>query len=135
MQIGMIGLGKMGSNMSRRLMKAGHHCVAFRRQRHAPRSAGEEGATAVGSLAEVVKTLGEKPRAVWLMLPPAGSPKRRLGHLGVLLEPDDHLSSDGGNSFYKDDIRRAKKVGEKGICYASIVARPAASGVSSVAIA
>jgi 6-phosphogluconate dehydrogenase len=116
MQIGMIGLGKMGSNMSRRLMKAGHHCVAFDANATPREALAKEGATAVGSLAEVVKTLGEKPRAVWLMLPAGRITEETVEHLGVLLEPDD-IIIDGGNSFYKDDIRRAKKLAEKGICY------------------
>ena len=69
MQIGMIGLGKMGGNMSRRLMKAGHHCVVFARTAKTREALAKDGATAAVSLADVVKKLGEKPRAIWLMLP------------------------------------------------------------------
>jgi 6-phosphogluconate dehydrogenase len=116
MQIGMIGLGKMGSNMSRRLMKSGHHCVAFDADPTPREALAKEGATAVGSLAEMVKTLGEKPRAVWLMLPAGRITEETVEHLGGLLEPDD-IIIDGGNSFYKDDIRRAKKLAERRIHY------------------
>ena len=116
MQIGMIGLGKMGGNMSRRLMKAGHHCVVFDANATPREALAKEGATAVGSLAEVVKTLGEKPRAVWLMLPAGRITEETVEHLGGLLEPDD-IIIDGGNSFYKDDIRRAKKLAERRIRY------------------
>ena len=116
MQIGMIGLGRMGGNMSRRLMKAGHHCVVFDAKRQAARGAGEGGCRAAGSLAEVVKALGEKPRAVWVMLPAGRITEETVERLGGLLEPDD-IIIDGGNSFYKDDIRRAKKLAEKRIRY------------------
>ena len=69
MQIGMIGLGKMGGNMSRRLMKAGHHCVVYARTAKTREALAKDGATAAVSIVDLVKKLGEKPRAVWLMLP------------------------------------------------------------------
>src|ERR1700736_383767 len=116
MQIGMIGLGKMGGNMSRRLMKAGHHLVVFARNAKAREGLAKEGATAAVSLADVVKKLGEKPRAVWLMLPAGRTTDETVESLSSLLEPDD-IIIDGGNSFYKDDIRRAKKLAERGIRY------------------
>jgi 6-phosphogluconate dehydrogenase len=116
MQIGMIGLGKMGGNMSRRLMKAGHHCVVFARNAKAREGLAKEGATAAVSLADVVKTLGKKPRVVWLMLPAGRTTDETVESLSSLLEADD-IIIDGGNSFYKDDIRRAKKLAEKGIRY------------------
>jgi 6-phosphogluconate dehydrogenase len=116
MQIGMIGLGRMGGNMSRRLMKAGHHCVVFSRTAKTREALAKEGATAVASLADMVKALGEKPRAVWLMLPAGQVTEETVEQLGGLLQPDD-IIIDGGNSFYKDDIRRSKKLSEKGIRY------------------
>src|SRR6204780_259828 len=114
MQIGMIGLGKMGGNMSRRLMKAGHRCVVYARTAKTRQALAQDGATAAGSLADVVKALGEKPRAIWLMLPAGQVTEETVESLAGLLERDDILI-DGGNSFYKDDIRRAKKLTAKGI--------------------
>jgi 6-phosphogluconate dehydrogenase len=116
MQIGVIGLGRMGGNMSRRLIKAGHHCVVFDANVKPREALAKEGAAAAGSLAEVVKALGEKPRAVWVMLPAGRITEETVERLGGLLEPDD-IIVDGGNSFYKDDIRRAKKLAEKRIRY------------------
>src|ERR1700688_3833567 len=116
MQIGVIGLGRMGGNISRRLMKAGHRCVVFDANIKPREALAKEGATAVGSLAEVVKALADKPRAVWVMLPAGRITEETIEHLGDLLEPDD-IVIDGGNSFYKDDIRRAKKLAAKGIRY------------------
>jgi len=115
-QIGMIGLGKMGGNMSRRLMKAGHHCVVFSRTAKTRDGLAQQGATAAVSLADAVKKLGEKPRVVWLMLPAGQTTDETVEQLGGLLESGD-IVIDGGNSFYKDDIRRAKKLAEKGIRY------------------
>jgi 6-phosphogluconate dehydrogenase len=116
MQIGMIGLGKMGGNMSRRLMKAGHHCVVFDANAKSREALAKDGATATGSLADMVKLLKEKPRAIWLMLPAGKITGETVDALGDLLEADD-IVVDGGNSFYKDDIRRAKKLSKKGISY------------------
>src|ERR1700677_4594157 len=116
MQIGMIGLGKMGGNMSRRLMKAGHHCVVYARTAKTREALAKDGATAAASIADVVKMLGEKPRAVWLMLPAGKVTEEMVEQLSGLLARDD-IIIDGGNSFYKDDIRRAKKLAEKDIRY------------------
>jgi 6-phosphogluconate dehydrogenase len=116
MQIGMIGLGKMGSNMSRRLMKAGHRCVVFALDMSAREALAKEGATAAASLADAVKALAEKPRIVWLMLPAGDATERTVEQLAELLRAND-IIIDGGNSFYKDDIRRAKVLAEKGIRY------------------
>src|SRR5579863_1418531 len=116
MQIGIIGLGRMGGNISRRLMKAGHHCVVFDINAKPREALAKEGATAAGSLAEVVKTLVEKPRAVWVMLPAGKITEDTVESLSGLLEPDDTII-DGGNSFYKDDIRRAKILAEKRVRY------------------
>ena len=116
MQIGVIGLGRMGGNISRRLMKAGHHCVVFDADAKPREALAKEGATAVRSLEDVVKTLAERPRAVWVMLPAGRITEETVERLGGLLEPND-IIIDGGNSFYKDDIRRAKKLAEKRIRY------------------
>ena len=116
MQIGVIGLGRMGGNISRRLMKAGHHCVVFDVNVKPREALAKEGATAAASLAELVKALGQKPRSIWVMLPAGRITEETVEGLGGLLEPDDMII-DGGNSFYKDDIRRAKKLAEKKIRY------------------
>jgi 6-phosphogluconate dehydrogenase len=116
MQIAMIGLGKMGGNMSRRLMNAGHRCVVFARSAKTRDAFAKEGATAATSLEDVVKTLEERPRVIWLMLPAGEATEEAVETLSPLLEPDD-IVIDGGNSFYKDDIRRAKILADKGIRY------------------
>src|SRR6202142_4007998 len=116
MQIGVIGPGCMGGNMSRRSMKAGHTCVIFDANAKPREALAKEGATAVKSLEDLVKALKEKPRAVWLMLPAGRITEVTGDRLGGLLEPDD-IIIDGGNSFYKDDIRRAKKLADKRIHY------------------
>jgi 6-phosphogluconate dehydrogenase len=116
MQIGVIGLGRMGANISRRLMKAGHHCVVFDSNVKPREALAKEGATAVQSLEDMVKSLKERPRAVWIMLPAGRITEETVERLSGLFEPDD-IIIDGGNSFYKDDIRRAKKLTEKRIRY------------------
>jgi 6-phosphogluconate dehydrogenase len=116
MQIAMIGLGKMGGAMARRLMKAGHHCVVFDRDEKIRSALAEDGATAAASTSELVGLLSETPRLVWLMLP-AGEPTAATVHeLSDLLKAGD-IIIDGGNSFYKDDIHRAQALAEKGIRY------------------
>ena len=109
MQLGMIGLGRMGANIVRRLMSKGHHCVVFDTNAKVREALAKEGATAAGSLAEVVKALSERPRAVWVMLPAGRITEETAERLGALLEPND-IIIDGGNTFYKDDIRRARTV-------------------------
>jgi 6-phosphogluconate dehydrogenase len=106
----------MGGNIARRLMKAGHQCVVFDANAKPREKLAEEGATAVESLERMVNALGEKPCAVWVMLPAGGITEETVERLGGLLEPDD-IVIDGGNSYYKDDIRRAKKLSEKRIRY------------------
>ena len=115
MQIGMVGLGRMGGNMSRRLMKAGHQCVVFARSAETRAAFAKEGATAAASLEDLVKTLAA-PRVVWLMLPAGATTEAEVERLGELLAAGD-IVVDGGNSFYKDDIRRAKTLAAKGIHY------------------
>jgi len=116
MQIGMIGLGKMGGNMSRRLMKAGHGCVVYARSAKTREALAKDGATAASSLADVVKRLDPGPRAIWLMLPAGQVTDDTVTTLSGLLSAGD-IIVDGGNSFYKDDIRRAKALAERGIHY------------------
>jgi 6-phosphogluconate dehydrogenase len=116
MQIGIVGLGRMGGNIARRLMKAGHQCVVFDANVKPRETLAEEGAKAAETLDGMVKALGEKPRAVWVMLPAGQITEQTVERLGSLLEPDD-IVIDGGNSYYKDDIRRAKKLSEKRIRY------------------
>jgi 6-phosphogluconate dehydrogenase len=117
MQIGMIGLGRMGANMVRRLLKGGHQCVVFNRSPKAVQELVEEKAVGSSSLADFVKKL-TKPRAVWLMVPAAVVDKT-IADLLPNLERDDILI-DGGNSYYVDDIRRAKELAPKGIHYVDV---------------
>ena len=116
MQIAVIGLGRMGGNIARRLMRAGHHCVVFDVNADPREALAKDGATATASLAKLVDALIEKPRAVWVMLPAGRITEETVEHLGGLLARGD-IIIDGGNSFYKDDIRRAKKLAERGIRY------------------
>jgi 6-phosphogluconate dehydrogenase len=117
MQLGMIGLGRMGANMVRRLLTGGHKCVVFDMSPKSVQELVAEKAVGAASLAELVKKL-EKPRAVWLMVPAAVVDKT-IADLVPLLERDDILI-DGGNSYYVDDIRRAKDLGSKGIHYVDV---------------
>jgi 6-phosphogluconate dehydrogenase len=116
MRIGMIGLGRMGGNMARRLMKAGHQVVVYDASPKAREALVKDGATGSGSLAELVKKLTETPRAIWVMLPAGAVTGQTVTELAGLLGPGDILI-DGGNSFYKDDIARAKTLAEKDIRY------------------
>jgi 6-phosphogluconate dehydrogenase len=116
MQLGMIGLGRMGANIVRRLMRNKHHCVVFDTNAKAREALAKEGAAAASSLPELVKLLDTKPRAVWVMLPAGKITEETIERLGALLEPDD-IVIDGGNTFYKDDIRRAKTLAAKRIHY------------------
>jgi 6-phosphogluconate dehydrogenase len=116
MQIGVVGLGRMGGNISRRLMKAGHHCVVFDVDAKLRGVLAKEGAKAAGSIAELVQALEERPRAIWLMLPAGRITEETVEQLSGLLQADD-VVIDGGNSFYKDDIRRAKALATKRVRY------------------
>jgi len=115
MQIGMIGLGRMGGNMVRRLMKGGHTCVVYDRGAEAVAAFAREGATPARSLEELVQKL-QAPRAVWIMVPAGGPTESTVQALAGLLAAGDTII-DGGNSFFKDDVRRSKEVGKKGIHY------------------
>lgn len=118
MQIAMIGLGRMGANLVRRLMRSGHDCVVFDRDADARATLAEEGATAAGDLAEVVKLL-EAPRTVWVMLPAGEATETAITDLQQLMGAGDTII-DGGNTFWKDDIRRAKQLHESGIHYVDV---------------
>ncbi len=117
MQLGMIGLGRMGANMVRRLLKGGHRCVVFNRSAKPVAEAVREGAVGAASLAELVEKL-TKPRAVWLMVP-VGAVEQTIAELVQHLDHGDILI-DGGNSYYIDDIRRAKELRPKGIHYVDV---------------
>jgi 6-phosphogluconate dehydrogenase len=117
MQLGMIGLGRMGANMVRRLIKNGHQCVVYDRSPQAIADLVKEKAVGASSLADLVKKL-ERPRAVWLMVPAAVVDKS-IADLLPLLEAGDILI-DGGNSYYVDDIRRARELAHKKIHYVDV---------------
>ena len=117
MQLGMIGLGRMGANLVRRLMRDGHSCVAYDVNDAAVKMLEAEGATGAGSLQEFVSKLA-KPRNIWIMVP-AGIVDKTLEQLLPLLDADDAVI-DGGNSYYRDDIVRAKSLQAKGIHYMDV---------------
>jgi 6-phosphogluconate dehydrogenase len=117
MQLGMIGLGRMGANLVRRLMRDGHHCVAYDVNADAVKALESEGAVGASSLADFVSKL-EKPRNVWLMLP-AGIVASTLDEIVPLLDADDTVI-DGGNTYYRDDIDRAKAVAAHGLHYVDV---------------
>jgi 6-phosphogluconate dehydrogenase len=117
MQLGMVGLGRMGANMVRRLLKGGHDCVVFDMSPQAVAEMTAERAIGAASLADLVRKL-EKPRAVWLMVP-AAAVDHTISDLLPALEPNDILI-DGGNSYYIDDIRRAKELSAKRIHYVDV---------------
>ncbi len=114
MQLGMIGLGRMGANMVRRLLKGGHNCVVFDRSPESVSELVRDHATGSSSLRDLVAKL-EKPRAIWLMVP-AAAVDETIADLLPHLQPGDTLI-DGGNSYYVDDIRRAKELAAKKIHY------------------
>ena len=117
MQLGMIGLGRMGANMVRRLIRDGHRCTVFDMSPKSVEDLAKEGATGATSLADFVKKL-EAPRAIWLMVPAAVVDKTIADILPLLAKGDTLI--DGGNSYYVDDIRRAKELATKGIHYVDV---------------
>ncbi len=117
MEIGMIGLGRMGANMVRRLLKGSHRCVVFDTHPDACRAMADEGAVAAESMKKLVSTLAT-PRAVWLMVP-AAIVDKVTDELSGLLAPGD-IIIDGGNSFYQDDIRRGAALKKRGIGYLDV---------------
>jgi len=117
MELGVIGLGRMGTNMVRRLMRAGHHCVVYDLQQEAVRGIVKDGAVGTTSLEDFAGKL-KSPRAIWMMVP-AAVVEPTLKTLVPLLERDD-VVIDGGNSYYHDDIRRAAELKPKGIHYLDV---------------
>jgi 6-phosphogluconate dehydrogenase len=117
MQLGMVGLGRMGANMVRRLIRGGHDCVVFDRSPKVVQSLVAEKATGALDFGDLVKSL-DPPRGVWLMVP-AGVVDETISNIAPLLEAGDILI-DGGNSYYIDDIRRAGQLGHKGIHYVDV---------------
>ncbi|CRM72612.1 decarboxylating 6-phosphogluconate dehydrogenase [Pseudomonas edaphica] len=118
MQLGIIGLGRMGGNIARRLMLNGHTTVVYDRNEAFVKGLSEEGATGVADLKALVAGL-QKPRAVWVMLPAGAPTEDTINTLSELLEDGDVII-DGGNTMYKDDIRRAKALSEKGLHYVDV---------------
>ncbi len=121
MQLGMIGLGRMGGNMVLRLLRAGHDCVAYDRDQARTQSFDQDEkrrAVKAGSVAELVQKL-KPPRAVWVMLPAGQITEGAIQELAGLLQPGDTVI-DGGNTFFKDDIRRAAELTPKGITYLDV---------------
>jgi 6-phosphogluconate dehydrogenase len=117
-QLGMVGLGRMGGNMVRRLLRGGHECVVYTRNPRTVSQLASEGAAGANSLEEFVSKLN-KPRAAWVMVPAGEPTEHAVTTLARLMEAGDAII-DGGNSFYKDDVRRAKVVGPRGISYLDV---------------
>src|SRR5436305_7406812 len=118
MQIGIVGLGRMGANIARRLMRHGHDCVVFDANLEASLARGREGAKSAAALQDLVKRL-KPPRAIWLMLPAGAVTEKAITELDGLMAADDTII-DGGNSFWKDDISRAARLRKKDIHYLDI---------------
>jgi 6-phosphogluconate dehydrogenase len=118
MQLGVIGLGRMGANIARRLMRDGHNCVVWNRTRGPVDALVSEGAIAASSVKDMVARL-DTPRAAWVMLPAGQITDDTVAELGTLMDPGD-IVIDGGNSFYRDDIRRAAALAAKGVHYADV---------------
>ena len=118
MQLGMIGLGRMGANMVRRLLRGGHSCVVFDLSADNVHRLASEGATGATSLDEFVRTL-TKPRAAWVMVPAGNPTEQTVMTLAQRMEAGD-IIIDGGNSYFKDDVRRAKTLKERDILYVDV---------------
>lgn len=118
MQLGMIGLGRMGANMVRRLMRGGHRCVVYDVNPDQVRRLVAEGAAGAGSLEELIDTLS-RPRVLWVMVPAGEATESTVESLAKRLSPDD-IVIDGGNSYFKDDVRRAKVLVTRGIHYVDV---------------
>lgn len=118
MQLGIIGLGRMGANIARRLMKAGHECVVYDRDPKPGAALAGEGAVAAADLSDLVSKL-KAPRAIWVMLPAGEITEGTLKELAGLVLPGDTLI-DGGNAFWKDDVRRGKELAAKGLHYLDV---------------
>jgi len=119
MQIGVVGLGRMGANISRRLMQAGHSSVVWDANPATVATLGKDGATAASGLQDLVAKLSGSPRAVWVMLPHGKITDDTIETLTGLLSKGD-IIIDGGNTYYKDDVRRGKALAEKGFRYIDV---------------
>jgi 6-phosphogluconate dehydrogenase len=119
MQLGIVGLGRMGGNIARRLMRAGHECFVYDIDASARAGLGNDGAHPAETLEALVDALTESPRAIWVMLPAGKVTEGTLQHLSSCLKPGDILI-DGGNSYYKDDVRRAADFARSGIRYVDV---------------
>src|SRR5579862_6207032 len=118
MQLGMVGLGRMGANMTRRLMRGGHSLVVSDLSADAVKQLGGEGATGSSSLEDLISKL-KAPRAIWIMVPAGGPTEATVQKLAQHLQPGDAII-DGGNSYFKDDVRRANELKGKGIHYVDV---------------
>jgi 6-phosphogluconate dehydrogenase len=118
LQLGMVGLGRMGANIVRRLMRGRHRCVVHDRREAAMTELAAEGATAAATLDDVVARL-DRPRAVWVMLPAGAPTEEAVASLGRILDAGD-VVIEGGNSFYRDDVRRARMLAQRGIGYVDV---------------
>ena len=118
MQLGMVGLGRMGANIVRRLLRKGHECVVTDLQMDAVRALEKDGATGASSLEDLVRKLAP-PRAVWVMVPSGSATEEIVRSVGSLLQAGDAIL-DGGNSYFKDDVRRAKELAPRGIQYLDV---------------
>jgi len=119
MKIGVIGLGRMGGNIVRRLMRAGHSCVVYDANPAPGQALSAEGAVAATSLGDLVKALGESERTVWVMLPAGKITEDTIAELAGLMKAGDTII-DGGNTMFKDDVRRARELKPRGIHYLDI---------------
>jgi 6-phosphogluconate dehydrogenase len=118
LQLGMVGLGRMGANIVRRLMRGRHRCVVHDRRAEAMTELAAEGATTAATLEDVVARL-DRPRAVWVMLPAGAPTEEAVASLGRILDAGD-VVIEGGNSFYRDDVRRARMLAQRGIGYVDV---------------
>jgi 6-phosphogluconate dehydrogenase len=118
MQLGMVGLGRMGANMVRRLMRAGHECVVFDLNPDNVKALADEGATGAESMEDFVNKLA-KPRAAWVMVPAGNPTEQTVKALAEKMEAGDTII-DGGNSYFKDDVRRSKELSGQGINYIDV---------------
>lgn len=118
MQLGMVGLGRMGANMTRRLMRGGHQCVVYDRNPDNVKALEAEGAVGAGSLTELTAKLNA-PRAAWVMVPSGDATESTVQELGGLFSSGDTII-DGGNSYFKDDVRRAGLLSKRGIHYIDV---------------
>lgn len=118
MQLGMIGLGRMGANMVRRLMRDGHQCFVFDLNPDNVRQIEAEGAIAARSIEDLVVKM-EKPRSIWIMVPAGAATEQTVDTLSIFMSGGDTII-DGGNSHFKDDVRRARSLSEKGIHYVDV---------------